>query len=295
MDGSTRRRRRFEDHPPRSPPQGGTQFRGLDREIEKTRKTTWQQRRDERDRIPTPRDLWTFSPPPPQRLADRLEVGGDERRKKERRQKRKEERRAERQAKHAQISRQDPSLNTTGKNTPLSAPNSNPNDNDAAAHEDGTSAVASAVKSREAGDGEEDDEDEVLGPAVPPGMARESSVHYGKAMRPGEGEKIAAFVQEGVRIPRRGEIGLSSNEIESYETQGYVMSGSRNRRMEAVRIRKENQVYTVEELAALRDFSREERQLREDKVLNQFRQLVDSKLGDNSAPKPDQDGQQDSK
>lgn len=38
---------------------------------------------------------------------------------------------------------------------------------------------------------------------------------------------MAAYVAEGKRIPRRGEIGLTSNEIENYEKVGYVMSGSR--------------------------------------------------------------------
>lgn len=38
---------------------------------------------------------------------------------------------------------------------------------------------------------------------------------------------MAAFVEEGKRIPRRGEIGLTSGEIELFEDTGYVMSGSR--------------------------------------------------------------------
>lgn len=50
---------------------------------------------------------------------------------------------------------------------------------------------------------------------------------YGGALRPGEGEAMATFVQEGKRIPRRGEVGLTSDEIEKFETLGYVMSGSR--------------------------------------------------------------------
>lgn len=53
---------------------------------------------------------------------------------------------------------------------------------------------------------------------------------------------MAKFAREGERIPRRGEIGLSSNDIEIFEQQGFVMSGSRHSRMNAVRIRKENQV-----------------------------------------------------
>ena len=44
---------------------------------------------------------------------------------------------------------------------------------------------------------------------------------------PGEGAAMAAYILEGKRIPRRGEIGLTSDEIDSYEKMGYVMSGSR--------------------------------------------------------------------
>ncbi|CAG8450235.1 2331_t:CDS:2 [Ambispora leptoticha] len=62
---------------------------------------------------------------------------------------------------------------------------------------------------------------------------------------------MAAYVQEGKRIPRRGEIGLTSDQIQSFEDVGYVMSGSRHRRMNAVRIRKENQVISAEEKRAL--------------------------------------------
>lgn len=50
---------------------------------------------------------------------------------------------------------------------------------------------------------------------------------YGGALRPGEGEAMAQFVQTGKRIPRRGEVGLTADEIETFETLGYVMSGSR--------------------------------------------------------------------
>lgn len=38
---------------------------------------------------------------------------------------------------------------------------------------------------------------------------------------------MAAYVTEGKRIPRRGEIGLTSDEIATFEDMGYVMSGSR--------------------------------------------------------------------
>ena len=53
---------------------------------------------------------------------------------------------------------------------------------------------------------------------------------------------MAAYVQSGKRIPRRGEVGLSAEQIAHFEDLGYVMSGSRHSRMNAIRIRKENQV-----------------------------------------------------
>lgn len=46
-------------------------------------------------------------------------------------------------------------------------------------------------------------------------------------MLPGEGAAMAAYIAEGKRIPRRGEIGLTSEEIQAFEEVGYVMSGSR--------------------------------------------------------------------
>jgi len=64
-----------------------------------------------------------------------------------------------------------------------------------------------------------------------------------------------ATLQSGKRIPRRGEVGLTSDEIQKFEELGYVMSGSRHSRMNAVRIRKENQIYSAEEKAALAMFN----------------------------------------
>ena len=60
---------------------------------------------------------------------------------------------------------------------------------------------------------------------------------YGTHLLAGEGEAMAAYVQAGKRIPRRGEVGLDSEQIEKFENIGYVMSGSRHSRMNAVRIR----------------------------------------------------------
>ncbi|KAK3883252.1 hypothetical protein Pcinc_012425 [Petrolisthes cinctipes] len=126
------------------------------------------------------------------------------------------------------------------------------------------------------GDGELEESD-VVGP-VPKPQVTLSKKDYGKALLPGEGAAMAAYVAEGKRIPRRGEIGLTSDEIAKFEDVGYVMSGSRHRRMEAVRLRKENQIYSADEKRALAMFSKEERQKRENKILTQFRDIVRSKL-----------------
>jgi len=77
---------------------------------------------------------------------------------------------------------------------------------------------------------------------------------------------MAQYVQAGKRIPRRGEVGLTADEISHFEDLGYVMSGSRHSRMNAVRIRKENQVYSAEEKAALAMINFEEKAIREQKV-----------------------------
>lgn len=58
----------------------------------------------------------------------------------------------------------------------------------------------------------------------------------------GEAAAMAAYAAQGKRIPRRGEIGLSSDEISTFEKVGYIMSGTRHKSMEATRLRKENQV-----------------------------------------------------
>lgn len=99
-------------------------------------------------------------------------------------------------------------------------------------------------------------------------------INYGVAMMPGEGEAIAQFVQKGKRIPRRGEVGLSAEAIENYEKLGYVMSGSRHKRMNAIRMRKENQVYSVEEQRALAMYNYEERAMRENALINDLKEIL---------------------
>ena len=125
-----------------------------------------------------------------------------------------------------------------------------------------------------------EEDEKIVGPEPIPGPSELGiRADYGTHLRPGEGNAMAAFVQEGARIPRRGEVGLDATEIEKFEQVGYVMSGSRHARMNAVRIRKENQVYTAEEKAALAMFNFEENKRKEAKILDDMRRLVDSTLG----------------
>ncbi|KAK0416243.1 hypothetical protein QR680_012370 [Steinernema hermaphroditum] len=131
-----------------------------------------------------------------------------------------------------------------------------------------------------------EEEAEMIGPAIPEELlARDQSSHaevagkadYGKDMLRGEAQAMAAYIAQGKRIPRRGEIGLSSTEISEFEKVGYVMSGTRHKSMEATRLRKENQVLTAEEKRLLSNFSQEERKKREELTLQQFRDLINSK------------------
>ena len=52
----------------------------------------------------------------------------------------------------------------------------------------------------------------------------------------------------------------------------------RHRRMEAVRLRKENQIYSADEKRALATFNHEERSKREVKILSQFKEMVHKKI-----------------
>ena len=119
-----------------------------------------------------------------------------------------------------------------------------------------------------------DEEDDVFGPMS---IVKDSALDtrsFGGALMPGEGTAIHSYVAAGKRIPRRGEIGLTSQEIEDFETAGYVMSGSRHKRMNAIRIRKENQVYSVEEKRALSLINFEEQEKKEKKLMADFRKAL---------------------
>lgn len=62
-------------------------------------------------------------------------------------------------------------------------------------------------------DEKSDEEDELLiGPELPQ-KVRLTFKEMGENLLPGEGSAMAAYVAEGKRIPRRGEIGLTSDEV----------------------------------------------------------------------------------
>ncbi|XP_020588212.1 NKAP-like protein [Phalaenopsis equestris] len=129
------------------------------------------------------------------------------------------------------------------------------------------------------------DSESLVGPMPLP--RAEGHISYGGALRPGEGDAIAQYVQQGKRIPRRGEVGLSAEEIQKFENLGYVMSGSRHQRMNAIRIRKENQVYSAEDKRALAMFNYEEKAKREHKVMADLQRLVQRHIGPDMGPTHD--------
>lgn len=130
------------------------------------------------------------------------------------------------------------------------------------------------------GEDDESDDDDVGPMPLPQSNAAagdQSNAAYGGALLPGEGQALAAYVQQNLRIPRRGEIGYTGDVIESFENSGYVMSGSRHARMNAVRIRKENQVYSAEEQRALALITMEENQQKESQLMQDFRTMLKEK------------------
>lgn len=129
------------------------------------------------------------------------------------------------------------------------------------------------------------DDDEEIGP-MPYQKIKEriDEREYGGQLLHGEGSAMAAFIQDGARIPRRGEIGLTSDQIASFEQVGYVMSGSRHRKMNMVRMRKENQVISAEEKRSILKLQKEERERREELLKQEFKELVTEKLGSIGAP-----------
>eukprot|EP01032_Pedospumella_encystans_P015340 gene15340-17554_t len=148
----------------------------------------------------------------------------------------------------------------------------------------GGKAARSAGASGGAGYDSESDDDQDFGPmpmVQPKEYGEDKRLNYGGALLPGEGDAIAMYVQQNMRIPRRGEIGWKGDEIEGLENQGFVMSGSRHARMNAVRLRKENQVYSAEEKRALALITFEEKQQKENKVVGDFRAMLTKQAAGN--------------
>ncbi|WWC65694.1 uncharacterized protein I303_108315 [Kwoniella dejecticola CBS 10117] len=125
----------------------------------------------------------------------------------------------------------------------------------------------------------DEESDDEIGPQLP-SEAKEKSMDRSAFahMRPGEGEAMAAYAESGQRIPRRGEIGMEASTIEKFEQSGYVMSGSRHQRMNAVRMRKENQVINEAEKRAILKLQREEKEKKEGMIITQFKEMMEENL-----------------
>jgi hypothetical protein len=153
----------------------------------------------------------------------------------------------------------------------------------------------SAPPNQEVGDADDEDSDEEdVGPALPNSSSSSSfsassmftggaSASHGDNLLQGEGAAIASYIQRNLRIPRRGEVGWTGSEIANLESQGYVMSGSRHAKMNAVRLRKENQVYTSEEKRALVLLQAQQQQERSQQVTDEFKQMVEEELAKKKA------------
>lgn len=111
-----------------------------------------------------------------------------------------------------------------------------------------------------------------------PPLPGHADVHRNKNLLPGEAAAMRQYVEAGQRIPRRGEIGLDQNKIMQYEASGFVMSGSRNARMNAVRVRKEQQVINSQDKIELIRSKKEEADRKEGEIISQFKEIVEERL-----------------
>lgn len=126
---------------------------------------------------------------------------------------------------------------------------------------------------------EENDQGEI-GPQpikIEYGKNEERKMYQGMNINPTEAHLYAQYIQQGKRIPRRGEIGITSQDIEYFESIGYVMSGSRHKKMNAVRQRIEGKVYSAEDKRALAIFNLEENIKKEKNIINGFKYMMQAK------------------
>jgi hypothetical protein len=121
-----------------------------------------------------------------------------------------------------------------------------------------------------------------IGPHIPPSTSttttiEERKIYQGMNINPTEAHLYAQYIRQGKRIPRRGEVGITSQEIAYLESLGYVMSGSRHKKMNAVRQRIESKVYSAEDKRALAIFNLEENIKKEKNIINSFKTLMNQK------------------
>ena len=121
-----------------------------------------------------------------------------------------------------------------------------------------------------------------IGPHIPPSSSttttiEERKIYQGMNINPTEAHLYAQYIRQGKRIPRRGEVGITSQEIAYLESLGYVMSGSRHKKMNAVRQRIESKVYSAEDKRALAIFNLEENIKKEKNIINSFKTLMNQK------------------
>ena len=69
----------------------------------------------------------------------------------------------------------------------------------------------------------EDEEEQMIGPQQPQKVQlRKKDIHDSSTqLLKGEGKAMAAYIAKGKTIPRRGEIGLTSDKITAYEKDGW--------------------------------------------------------------------------
>lgn len=120
---------------------------------------------------------------------------------------------------------------------------------------------------------EANDSEEEIGPRpikIEYDKKEERKLYQGMNINLTEAQLYAQYIQRGKRIPRRGEVGITSNEIEYFESIGYVMSGTRHKKMNAARQRIEGKVYSAEDKRALSIFNLEENLRKEKNIINGF-------------------------
>ena len=100
---------------------------------------------------------------------------------------------------------------------------------------------------------------------------------YGGQVDQGEAAAILPYIQSGKRVPRRGEIGLTAEEIAGYERAGYVMSGNRNVYMTTMRMKKEAAVIGLEEERRMRALAMEAKRRREAQLVESLRAMIPQK------------------